>query len=119
MGAGITSENVAAKFGVSRETQDRFAARSHALAAAAAAAGKFREEIVPVATVLKDPKTGAFAHAELAPCWRRVFAALGCMELAALQMVPRACWVLLLHPCLPTSCPAPLPITPQARSAGW
>ena len=58
LGAGITSENLAAQFGVSRETQDRFAARSHALAAAAAAAGKFREEIVPVATVLKDPKTG-------------------------------------------------------------
>jgi acetyl-CoA acetyltransferase len=43
---------------VTRETQDAFAARSHALAAAAQAAGRFREEIVPVATVLKDPKTG-------------------------------------------------------------
>lgn len=55
---GITSENVAAQYGVSRETQDKFAARSHALAAAAQAAGKFRDEIVPVQTVLKDPKTG-------------------------------------------------------------
>ncbi|PRW59580.1 3-ketoacyl- thiolase peroxisomal [Chlorella sorokiniana] len=55
---GITSENVAAQYGVSRETQDKFAARSHALAAAAQAAGKFRDEIVPVPTVLKDPKTG-------------------------------------------------------------
>ncbi|KAL4423207.1 hypothetical protein ABPG77_000340 [Micractinium sp. CCAP 211/92] len=55
---GITSENVAAQYGVSRETQDAFAARSHRLAAAAQAAGKFRDEIVPVATVLKDPKTG-------------------------------------------------------------
>ncbi|EFN53218.1 hypothetical protein CHLNCDRAFT_25846 [Chlorella variabilis] len=55
---GITSENVAAQYGVSREVQDAFAARSHALAAAAQAAGKFRDEIVPVATVLKDPKTG-------------------------------------------------------------
>lgn len=33
--AGITSENVAAQFGVSRDQQDAFAARSHALAAAA------------------------------------------------------------------------------------
>jgi acetyl-CoA acyltransferase 1 len=55
---GVTSENVAAKFGLSRDVQDTFAAKSHAKAAAAQAAGKFREEIVPVATVLKDPKTG-------------------------------------------------------------
>jgi acetyl-CoA acyltransferase 1 len=55
---GVTSENVAAKFGLSREVQDTFATKSHAKAAAAQAAGKFREEIVPVATVLKDPKTG-------------------------------------------------------------
>lgn len=32
---------------------------SHALAAAAQAAGRFKDEIVPVQTVLKDPKTGA------------------------------------------------------------
>lgn len=43
--------------------QDAFAARSHRLAAAAQAAGKFRDEIVPVATVLKDPKTGEWR------CW--------------------------------------------------
>ncbi|PNH11416.1 3-ketoacyl-CoA thiolase 2, peroxisomal [Tetrabaena socialis] len=49
---GVTSENVAAKFGVDRKTQDDFAVRSHRKAAAAQAAGKFREEIV------KDPKTG-------------------------------------------------------------
>lgn len=55
---GITSENVASRFGIDRRTQDAFAARSHAKAAAAQAAGKFKEEIVPVATVLKDPKTG-------------------------------------------------------------
>jgi len=55
---GVTSENVAAKYGVSRETQDKFAAQSHARMAAAQAAGKFDREIVPVATKLKDPKTG-------------------------------------------------------------
>ena len=59
--AGITSENVAAQYGVSREVQDQFAADSHAKAAAAQAAGKFRDEIVPVETVLKDPKTGESA----------------------------------------------------------
>lgn len=45
---GITSENVAEKYGVTRSDQDRFAARSHALAAAAQRDGKFRAEIVPV-----------------------------------------------------------------------
>lgn len=44
---GITSENVASQFGVSREKQDRFAASSHQKAAAAQKAGKF-VEIVPV-----------------------------------------------------------------------
>ena len=55
---GVTSENVAAQFGISRDVQDTFAAKSHNKAAAAQASGKFKEEIVPVATVLKDPKTG-------------------------------------------------------------
>jgi acetyl-CoA acetyltransferase len=49
----VTSENVAAKYGVSRETQDKFAAQSHARMAAAQQAGKFDREIVPVATKLK------------------------------------------------------------------
>ncbi len=39
--------------------QDEFAVRSHKKAAAARAAGKFKAEIVPVATKLVDPKTGA------------------------------------------------------------
>ncbi|KAF8065777.1 PED1 [Scenedesmus sp. PABB004] len=59
MPMGVTSENVAAAFGVSRKVQDEFAARSHRKAAAAQAAGRFRDEIVPVATKVKDPKTGA------------------------------------------------------------
>ena len=45
---GITAELVAEKYGVSREEQDAFAAASHAKAAAAIAAGKFRDEIIPV-----------------------------------------------------------------------
>ncbi|CAH8706997.1 acetyl-CoA C-acyltransferase [Paenibacillus thiaminolyticus] len=53
MGMGYTAENVAKRFGISREEQDRFAADSHRKAAAAIAAGKFRDEIVPVATVQK------------------------------------------------------------------
>ncbi|MDR9855361.1 acetyl-CoA C-acetyltransferase [Paenibacillus sp. VCA1] len=53
MGMGHTAEEVAERFGISREDQDRFAARSHAKAAEAIAEGKFREEIVPIQVELK------------------------------------------------------------------
>ncbi|KAK9726762.1 hypothetical protein RND81_05G235600 [Saponaria officinalis] len=55
---GVTSENVAHRFGVTREEQDQAAVESHRKAAAATATGKFRDEIVPVRTKLVDPKTG-------------------------------------------------------------
>jgi len=45
---GDTAENVAEKFGVSREEQDRFAAESQRRAVAAIDAGLFREEIISV-----------------------------------------------------------------------
>lgn len=45
---GITSENVAKKYNISRDVQDTFAANSFGKAAAAQRAGKFKEEIVPV-----------------------------------------------------------------------
>ncbi|KAL8281222.1 hypothetical protein RQP46_006256 [Phenoliferia psychrophenolica] len=55
---GITSENVAEKYNVTRAMQDSFAAKSFQKAAAAQKAGKFVEEIVPVKTMITDPKTG-------------------------------------------------------------
>ncbi|KAG2548670.1 hypothetical protein PVAP13_9KG211500 [Panicum virgatum] len=55
---GLTSENVAHRFGITRLEQDQAAVESHRKAAAAAAAGKFKEEIVPVHTKIVDPKTG-------------------------------------------------------------
>src|SRR5215469_9100114 len=45
---GVTAENVAADFGISRADQDALAAESHRRAAAAAAAGYFKEQITPV-----------------------------------------------------------------------
>ena len=45
---GVTAENVAAAYGVSRADQDALAAESHRRAAAAQAAGYFTEQIVPV-----------------------------------------------------------------------
>jgi acetyl-CoA acyltransferase len=47
---GETAENVAVKYGVTRERQDEWALRSHRLAAAARDAGRFDDEIVPVTT---------------------------------------------------------------------
>ncbi|MFV7520207.1 acetyl-CoA C-acetyltransferase [Enterobacter quasiroggenkampii] len=45
---GITAENVARQYGISREQQDAFAARSQQKAASAAEAGRFDAEIAPV-----------------------------------------------------------------------
>jgi acetyl-CoA acyltransferase 1 len=45
---GITSENVAKQYNVSRDVQDTFAANSFAKAAEAQKLGKFKSEIVPV-----------------------------------------------------------------------
>jgi acetyl-CoA acyltransferase len=48
LGMGLTAENVAKQYGVSREDQDAFALRSHKRAVAAIEAGKFKDEIVPL-----------------------------------------------------------------------
>ncbi|KAJ5547987.1 hypothetical protein N7513_005221 [Penicillium frequentans] len=55
---GQTSENVAAQFNISREQHDKFAAASYQKAERAQKAGWFEDEIVPVKTQIKDPKTG-------------------------------------------------------------
>ncbi|KAA0545314.1 acetyl-CoA C-acetyltransferase [Bacillus sp. BGMRC 2118] len=52
MGMGHTAEQVAQKYGVTREEQDAFAVRSHQRAAAAIAEGRFQDEIVPVDVVV-------------------------------------------------------------------
>ncbi len=44
---GITSENLAAKYDISREAQDQLALESHSKAEAAIKAGRFKDEIVP------------------------------------------------------------------------
>src|ERR1039457_4484171 len=46
---GLTAERVAQRLGITREAADEFSLRSHQKAIAAAAAGKFEDEIVPVA----------------------------------------------------------------------
>ena len=45
---GLTAENVAKKYGISREQADEFSLASHQKALAAISAGKFKDEIVPI-----------------------------------------------------------------------
>ncbi len=53
MSMGHTAEEVANKFGISREDQDAFAVESHRKAEKAIAEGKFTEEIVPVDVIMR------------------------------------------------------------------
>jgi acetyl-CoA acyltransferase len=48
LGMGLTAENLAKKYGITRELADTFSYESHQKALAAIAAGKFKDEIVPV-----------------------------------------------------------------------
>ncbi|KAJ7197291.1 acetyl-CoA acetyl transferase [Mycena pura] len=54
---GITSENVAADYNISREVQDAFAADSFQKAAKAQKDGRFKAEILPIEVTWVDPKT--------------------------------------------------------------
>ena len=54
MGMGLTAEEVAEKYSVSREDQDRFAVASHQKAAAAIREGRFKGEIAPLNVSLKE-----------------------------------------------------------------
>lgn len=58
---GITAENIAEQFNISKEEQDKFGVQSQNRAEAAIKAGKFEEEIVPVSIPQKkgDPKVVA------------------------------------------------------------
>jgi acetyl-CoA acyltransferase 1 len=56
MNMGITSENVASRYSISRADQDAFAAQSHLRAAKARSTGLFDSEIVPVTTRWIDPE---------------------------------------------------------------
>jgi 3-oxoadipyl-CoA thiolase len=71
---GETGENVAERYGVSREDQDAFALRSQERWSAANAAGRFDGELVPVGEVAVDehprPETTAQALAGLKPAFR-------------------------------------------------
>ena len=71
---GETGENVAERYGVSREEQDEFALRSQQRWAAAAEAGRFDQELVPIGDAVRDehprPDTSAEKLATLRPAFR-------------------------------------------------
>ncbi|MFL5932411.1 MAG: thiolase family protein [Gaiellaceae bacterium] len=71
---GETGENVAERYGVSREEQDAFALQSQRRWAAADEAGRFYEELVPVGDVARDehsrPDTSEEKLAALKPAFR-------------------------------------------------
>lgn len=54
LGMGLTAENLARRYEISREEQDAFALRSHERAAAAIKEGKFKDEIVPLTVAVED-----------------------------------------------------------------
>ena len=81
---GITAENVAEQYGITREMQDEFAARSQERAVKAIESGRFKDEIVPVAVpqrkgdpIIVDtdeyPKAGTTAEklAKLRPAFKK------------------------------------------------
>ena len=59
IGMGLTAENLARQYEVTREEQDAFALRSHQRAAAAQDAGKFDEEVVPLEVELRLGEGGS------------------------------------------------------------
>ena len=63
---GLTAEEVARRYKVTREDQDQFAYHSHRKALAAIRDGRFREEIVPVSTVLFRQNDGG------TPAWTEI-----------------------------------------------
>jgi acetyl-CoA acyltransferase len=74
MSMGETAENVADRFGVSRERQEAFAVESQRKATAARAEGRLADEIVPMGDVTEDgcirPDTSAEGLAGLTPAFR-------------------------------------------------
>jgi acetyl-CoA C-acetyltransferase len=64
---GVTAENVAREFAISREDQDALAVQSHRRAAAAVAAGYFDEQITPVQAPAKKGTVAVVADEHLRP----------------------------------------------------
>ena len=100
---GVTAENVAERYGITREAQDAFAAESHRRAAAAIAAGYFNEQIVPVERVVRGkpvrfdqdeyvrPETTERRWRRCAPSSEGAARSLRAMRPASMTAQPQSC----------------------------
>jgi len=70
---GLTAENLAKKYGITREKADEFSLASHRKALAAIAAGKFKDEIIPVEVTSTVVSNGLNGHAAKAKTTTTVF----------------------------------------------
>jgi acetyl-CoA acyltransferase len=59
LGMGVTAENVAREYKVTREDQDKFSLRSHQRAVAAQDKGKFKDEIIPLDVTIVEKTDGS------------------------------------------------------------
>ncbi|ODT75524.1 MAG: acetyl-CoA acetyltransferase [Pelagibacterium sp. SCN 64-44] len=121
---GITAENVAHHYGITREQQDAFALASQQKAAAAQAAGRFADEIAPVivrtrkgeVTVSEDEYIRADASAEGLAKLRPAFDASGTVTAGnASGLNDGAAALVLMH----ADEAARRNLTPLARIASW
>jgi acetyl-CoA acyltransferase 2 len=120
----VTAENCAAKYGVSRRAQDEYAIRSQQLAAAAWAAGRLADEVVPVdvrtrkgtETVGRDdhlrPDTTLDTLAKLPPAFSRD----GCVTAGNASGIVDGGAALVLASAAAVE---RLGVTPLARLRGW
>ncbi len=67
---GVTAENVAKEYGITREQQDAFAALSQNKAEAAQKSGRFNDEIVPVEIPQRKGEPLRFRHGRIRASWR-------------------------------------------------
>jgi acetyl-CoA acyltransferase 1 len=91
---GQTSENVGADFNITREMQDRYAYESFRRAEVAQKEGWFDDEIAPITTTIKDPKTGEEKTVTLTkdegPRWGTTYEALSKVRPAFTQWGDRS-----------------------------
>ncbi|HEY8338741.1 MAG TPA: acetyl-CoA C-acyltransferase, partial [Egibacteraceae bacterium] len=64
---GVTAENVAREYGITREDQDRLAVESHRRAARAIAEGRFDEQVVPVEVTTRKGTVTFTGHEHVRP----------------------------------------------------
>lgn len=110
---GAAADDVARRFGISRQRQDAYAARSHAFTLAAAAAGAYDDELVCVGGLTRDERPRPIREEVLARL-RPAFAAPG-LDAAA----PGAATVTAGNSCGISDGAAVVAVIPESLRAAW